>query len=133
MKPINANLFELEESELSYHEKRAHLVLFWGTLRETALAENILSAMPKTKKVLDVGSGDGYFCWRASIEKRVFTIGIDLAKARLRNSRKSFSSFIGVQASVFHLPFKDNSFDVVVCSQLLEHLHSWRALQEILC
>jgi len=127
LKAVNANFYEIEESELRYHEKRAMLKKFWGTLREKALAENILSAMPKAQSVLDVGSGDGYLCYAIQSEKKIFPIGCDVSIMRLKNSKKNFSNFLGVKASAFRLPFKDNCFDVVACSQLLEHLCDWRA------
>ncbi len=133
MRAVEANFYEVEESELRYHEKRARLKKFWGTLREKALAENIISIMPVASRVLDVGSGDGYLSFRIFSEKKNFVVGSDISMARMKNAKKNFPAFIGARANVFCLPFRDNSFDVVACSQLLEHLKNWHfALKELL-
>lgn len=69
--------------------------------------------------ILDVGCGTGE---DASFYKTISNniIGVDLANIALK--RFNSNGFQGFQANVKKLPFKDNTFDFVVCSGLLHHL-----------
>ena len=52
--------------------------------------------------------------------------GLDFFKS-LSNKKTSFLS-----GSAYELPFSDNTFDLVICSEVLEHLHEYiNALEEI--
>lgn len=72
--------------------------------------------LPRESFVLDVGCGNGYFTHY--LDRIGQCIGLDYSNAMLRlgpDSRK-------VQASAFHLPFDDGTFDMVFCSNLLHHM-----------
>jgi SAM-dependent methyltransferase len=68
------------------------------------------------KKVLDVGCGNGYFTFYFS---EIFdTTGLDFSQRMLKlNPTDNL-----IQGSVLSLPFKNNSFDIVFCSNLLHHV-----------
>ncbi len=95
-------------------------------------------AIPKIKKIfevtglssdariLDVGCGNGYFTYYFA--KTNPTVGIDNSETMLQqNPNKDL-----VLGSAADLPFKDDSFDLVFCSNLLHHLEDpLNALQEM--
>lgn len=69
--------------------------------------------------ILDVGCGNGY--QMAPLTRRNIVYGLDISEA---NIEKALSK--GIKAQLHDVenpfPFADNFFDVVVCSELLEHL-----------
>jgi ubiquinone/menaquinone biosynthesis C-methylase UbiE len=73
------------------------------------------------KQVLDVGCGRGLL--HKIIGKNVSYFGIDFAGEFLKNDNwLGFSSAHRIVASADKLPLRDNSFQVIVCSEVLEHL-----------
>jgi ubiquinone/menaquinone biosynthesis C-methylase UbiE len=69
-------------------------------------------------KILDVGSGNGYFSYY--FEKIADTTGIDYSEKmiKLNPIKKKFVM------DANNLKFKDNSFDVVFCHALLHHIEN---------
>lgn len=67
-------------------------------------------------KVLDIGSGNGYFTWILNGWGEV--IAFDFSKQMLKTNPVGQK----IQGDAAILPFKDNSFDVVFCSNLLHHV-----------
>ena len=92
--------------------------------------------------VLDLGCGEGRHVISAYTEADVHSIGVDLSLEDLKTARERFSSFdepdntsktFGLSsANALQLPFADNTFDKVICSEVLEHIPDYRgALSEI--
>jgi ubiquinone/menaquinone biosynthesis C-methylase UbiE len=56
-------------------------------------------------------------------EKQNLVIGMDISRNAIKycNSRKQKNEFY-IVASAFHLPFKKNVFDNIVCSEVIEHI-----------
>ncbi|HEX9949302.1 MAG TPA: class I SAM-dependent methyltransferase [Thermodesulfobacteriota bacterium] len=84
-------------------------------------------------KVLDLGCGTGRHTSAVARLKQVIAIGLDinLADAREAKKRLLYEQELGVQgggvwgilvADVTALPFKDNAYDCVICSEVLEHV-----------
>ncbi len=85
-------------------------------------------------RVLDVGCGSGRHTCAVSRLKEVVAIGLDInpddvieAKNRLiyeeRLGEQGGGVWGTIVADIAHMPFKDNSFDLVICSEVLEHIH----------
>ena len=54
-------------------------------------------------------------------------------KEAISLGKKLYSDLAIKQGSVYELPYKDNSFDLVICTEVLEHLEEpAKALKEIL-
>ena len=92
--------------------------------------------------VLDLGCGEGRHVISAYLAADVNSVGVDLSLDDLRTTRDKFSDFaerdnpaksFGLSsANALQLPFADDSFDKVICSEVLEHIPDYRgALAEI--
>ena len=88
-------------------------------------------------RVLDLGCGEGRHVLSAYLEADVHSVGVDLSLDDLRATQQKFSeyadpdnpakSFTLASANALSLPFADHSFDVVICSEVLEHIPDYRA------
>ena len=65
--------------------------------------------------LLDVGAGDGRLLQQ--LPQRIWAAGADYAFASVAQIRPN-----GICASSQQLPFRDQSFDIVLCCEVLEHL-----------
>lgn len=84
--------------------------------------------------ILDAGCGEGFSLNKLAINKigKKFE-GVDGLKTALSLGRKLFPSLVLNYGSVYKLPYKNNFFDLVICTEVLEHLDNpKRALHEIL-
>ncbi len=78
-------------------------------------------ALPSAHTFLDIGCGEGYFCRHAS--KDFHTIGIDISQETLILAKEHTPQTLFMAASATgKIPRKDNSVDIVVSGDVLEHL-----------
>lgn len=87
---------------------------------------------PKT--ILDVGCGEGFILNELTLKHVGQKIeGVDNSKTALSLGKKLFPRLSLKYADIYHLPYQNNSFDLVVCLEVLEHLKNpEKALDEIL-
>lgn len=89
-------------------------------------------------RILDIGCGSGRHTCAASRFKNVIAIGADInfddafeAKNRLTYQEKLGEQGGGLWgtfvADINCMPFRENSFDLVICSEVLEHIHEHKA------
>ena len=81
----------------------------------------VLSCMEPGGNVLDVGVGAGQFLNALAMSGR-FTGVTGLDKTRFKKYREFAEGICQMNGSVADLPFEDDSFDVVTCMEVLEHL-----------
>ena len=83
-------------------------------------------------RVLDAGCGIGELCQRMDSE-RFDLVGIDISSAYLRHARERSPGVRFVHGKLEKLPFPAASFDMVVATDVLEHvLHLDDVLRELL-
>jgi ubiquinone/menaquinone biosynthesis C-methylase UbiE len=91
----------------------------------------------KSARILDVGAGDSRLAtrlqeefWRRDI--RAEFVALDRRLSHLRNGHSVSPKVPAIVADVFHLPFGDDSFDVVMCNLFFHHFSGEAAVQ-LLC
>jgi SAM-dependent methyltransferase len=84
--------------------------------------------------LLDAGCGEGRHCFGA-LERGARVVGLDLDPAALRvgagglryRAAELGSTGEMLRGDAFHLPFADGTFDAVICSEVMEHVHDYGA------
>jgi ubiquinone/menaquinone biosynthesis C-methylase UbiE len=109
-----------------YHLKRLNIVA--GKIR-------LVTKDSMNLTFLDVGCGDGTY--ESILEKDFcYLVGSDLTLSNLKMAKRRIdekSKVDFVLADAKHLPFRSLSVDVLLCSEVLEHLHEpIEALAELL-
>ena len=121
----------------AYHWRYAHPSILGLYALMQAHYERILQVgtVWSNRTVLDLGCGDGVLSWMLQArDARVIgldlsQLGVALAADEFRKRRTSGSFVVGKDIS---LPFDEHTFDVVVMSEVLEHVpHPEEALTEV--
>jgi len=84
--------------------------------------------------LLDAGCGEGRHCFGA-LSRGARVVGLDLDRdslraggAALRRRGRELERLASVlQGDAFALPFRDASFDRVICAEVMEHVHDYGA------
>jgi len=74
----------------------------------------------KAKKVLDIGCGDGFLGNKIKRSVNCEIYGTDISESALKQARSK--GLKTKQTNSEKLPFKDNTFDLVVAGEIIEHL-----------
>lgn len=82
--------------------------------------------------VLDAGCGEGRHCF-GCLERGARVVGLDLDFESLRGAAKRLVlradelGSLGAmnQGDAFHLPYRDATFDRIICSEVMEHVHDY--------
>ncbi len=86
-------------------------------------------ALPREARILDVGSGP---CWSAELFDCVTGVDPSLGLLRLaRNSTRNRSMPELLQARAEALPFRNHTFDAVLCVTAIHHFELDKALREM--
>jgi 2-polyprenyl-3-methyl-5-hydroxy-6-metoxy-1,4-benzoquinol methylase len=111
------------------HKNPIQRLLLWNFFRHLVS----LTAAKKVDSILDVGCGEGFTLNRLKeqgIGKQLE--GLESSKDAIALGKKTYPDIKIVQGSIYQLPYKDNSFDLVLCTEVLEHLEKPQdALKEL--
>ena len=103
-------------------------------VRRTLRNMEILSALNDCHAgdiIVDIGCGVGDLCRILPISLK--RIGIDLSLSALRYAHRDYrTDAMFVNASLYELPLQDESVDIIICLEVLEHLREDnKALEEV--
>lgn len=78
--------------------------------------------------ILDAGCGEGFFTEKMCAKfPHASIVGCDGAQEALSIASNSVPMVRFEQANIYDMPYKDKEFDLVVCSEVLEHLEDPRS------
>ena len=90
------------------------------------------------ERLLDLGCGEGRHAIAAYMIQELDAVGVDLSIGDLKTTRDRFAQFAKPEnphkslvisvANAARLPFTDESFDKVICSEVLEHIHEYQSV-----
>jgi len=92
---------------------------------------------PKVMTFADIGCAEGYYVNRVALLRNdTFCIGADVAKTYIKKAKGKYfarkSNVDFVLCDVENLPFRKHCFDVVLCSEVLEHVPNYgKAITEL--
>lgn len=104
--------------------------------RQRIALEMVEGSVPRASRVLDAGCGPGEMA--AGLMRHGYEVwGLDIAEAMVRHARERCRSDRFRVGDIEHLPFRDNTFDAVVCLGVIEYLdmdelalrEMWRVLK----
>ncbi|HOU35735.1 MAG TPA: class I SAM-dependent methyltransferase [Candidatus Omnitrophota bacterium] len=82
--------------------------------------------------LVDIGGAEGFKAWVAKQLFNVKVVNTDLSEEACKRSREIFN-IDSIPVDIHQLPFKTGEFDVVLCSETIEHVSDLRiATQELL-
>jgi 2-polyprenyl-3-methyl-5-hydroxy-6-metoxy-1,4-benzoquinol methylase len=86
-------------------------------------ARNIVNNVKKGDKLLDAGCGTGVYSFTFSkLFKKIDAIDISEEKIKSANQINIFKNINFRKGDICNLKFKDNEFDAIICSDVLEHI-----------
>lgn len=112
--------YKFDAEAFDYFEKR-----FGETAHdERRLREYIISEVPEgVHSILDAG------CGRAWVAERFCSVGVnvcslDVAPKNVEEalSRYNYSNHCGIVSDLLNMPFPENFFDCIICSEVIEHI-----------
>ena len=118
--------YEKEAEVISDHQKRMYFgdpwSKYWHGTRFLTLLEIIKSL--NFRNFVEVGCAEGYYL--KILENRAnspeLRVGLDISKAYLTKAKNNVSQATFVLGDASNLPFRDNCFDLVFSSEVLEHV-----------
>ena len=115
---------ELEQAREYNEAYRNRTTKRWSTNREYRLLERLLGSQPRSEVLLDIPSGGGRLSPQLSGYTEIL-VEADIAYGQLLYGREhpvEEAEQAWMTASAFHIPFRDQSVDGVVCCRLNHHL-----------
>lgn len=71
---------------------------------------------------LDIGCASGFMLSKIAEFKKASYVGVDIYDKAINYAKKRYPHISFKKASASKLPFKDNSFDLILCYETIEHV-----------
>jgi 2-polyprenyl-3-methyl-5-hydroxy-6-metoxy-1,4-benzoquinol methylase len=93
-----------------------------------------LTESTSSKSILDVGCGEGFTLKKLKTSNPYHKLeGIEYSNKSINLGKKLFPDIIIRKGNIYDLPYKKNCFDLILCTEVLEHLHKpEKGLKEII-
>ncbi len=92
----------------------------------------IKKLLPEKGKLLEIGAWDGTTIKYYKQKFKGETYGIDISKKIIKKAEKHFDNLKKCDLNKEKIPYKNNYFDIVICSEVIEHIYDTdRLLEEI--
>ena len=108
----------------TYYKKRAYSGM--SSSRRRAIIK--LLGKPQNKKILDVGCGTGYLGREIKKLGENKVIGIDISAKAIEEAKKVLDEVFILNIEKDELPFTVSTFDIVILTDVLEHLYNPEAV-----
>ena len=113
-----------------YHEYRKDKPNFYNSYIDMPAVLSFLKNV-KGKKIIDIGCGSGIYTRRLK-KKGAKIVGVDISKTLLEIAKKEIKDVEFHKASIYKLPFKNNTFDIAVSALMLDYVQDWnKAFKEV--
>lgn len=107
------NLYNSKKSKDLWHKRRVCLI-----------KRELKNLIKEKTRILDIGCGDAFLLDEIKkINPNIEYIGLDLSKNKLIKLRKLKKS-IFICGDAENLPFNQNSFDLIIAQEIIEHVPS---------
>jgi len=86
--------------------------------------QKIRRLLPETGKLLEIGAWDGTTgrFYKTTFKGKLY--GIDISTETFKYAKKYFDELKECDLNSEKIPFPDNFFDVVICSEVIEHIYN---------
>jgi ubiquinone/menaquinone biosynthesis C-methylase UbiE len=128
MKKETVSRYDSEKlAEIYYEGESPSRFIGHNRNKEFSIALSWLRRIKKNQKILDIGCSGGRYSFELAKRGGDVT-GIDAAPKVIRWANEKRKRFNGlklrfIQGDIENLPFKKESFDIVLCIELLHHLN----------
>jgi len=119
------HLHVIEQVPVDYYQKGIERNIFqriWHT-NKLKVVIRFIHGSPKT--ILDVGCASGWFISKISKKfPKAKCYGIDIYDKGIKYALKTYPKIEFKVADAHKIPYRKNTFDLVICTEVLEHLDS---------
>ena len=120
----------VQRYDIDRYYREAHFLVRWIERRRIRALHRLASPQ-RGERLLEVGVGGGHVLQQFPEPGR---IGMDLSPRMLERARRRLGPAVPlVRADAADLPFRDGSFHIVLCTEVLEHTRApTRVLEELI-